>query len=98
MKTTIDELLYDDFYYLFNSYYVTINEDYKFFYDEFFEHILKDTNSVVEKNFRKEVNAKIIEYKKVVFRSTFYKHFVSRDWHYKLKNPESFPELIKILR
>ena len=95
---TDDEILYHDFYNLFNSYDITINDDYKFFYEEFFEHILEDTNTFVEKTVRIKVNAQIVEYKKNVFRSTFYRHFVSKDWYYKLKNPESFSELRRIVR
>jgi len=96
--TTDDEILYHDFYNLFNSYDIKINDDYKFFYEKFFEHILEDTNTHVEKNFRIKVNAKIVEYKRTVFRSMFYQHFVSKDWHYKLRSPESFSELRRIVR
>ena len=66
-----NDILKTDFEYLLLCYSININNDYRFFYDEFFEHILKDTNKLAE----------MLEYKKVVFRSNFYKHFVSNEWY-----------------
>lgn len=92
------DIFKSDFEYLLNSYGIIVNEDYRFFYDEFFEHILEDTNKLVDDNFRQKINSQILEYKKSIFRGTFYKHFKYNDWFYKLKNPDTFPELKQKVR
>jgi hypothetical protein len=99
MKTLTDiNILENEFWYLFSSYEIKINKDYNFFYMTFFEHILEDTNKFVEKNFRQELEKPIINYKKNIFRNKFYANFKNTDWFYKLKNPDTFPELRKIVR
>lgn len=92
-----NKLFKDMFYDLLNSYQIIINKDYQFIYDEFFDHIIFDTNVLTEKNFKSDRKGDKIKYKMVIFKSVLYRHLVSSTGEM-LRKPEKFPELRKIVR
>jgi hypothetical protein len=85
------ELYIKDFYNLIESYKISINPQYQFIYDEFMNHIIRDT-------IKKYKNKSSNQLKLVGFRSCFYQHFKSKNWHDKLMAPEKCSETMKRLR
>ena len=101
-----NDILKELYYDLFKSYRIDIKPEYQFVYDNFFEHIIEDTEKLFIKNFRKELvscknyyNYDIkIEYKKTIFRNMFYTHYSNSQWFYKILNPENDINIIRELR
>ena len=86
------------FYDLFKSYRINIKPIYQFVYDDFFKHLIADTNNYILKNYNKEHHIDLIEYKKGIFKGLFYKHYSNSKWFYKILNPENNKEVIKEIR
>lgn len=82
---------------------IIINTEYQFVYDNFFEHLIDDTNKLVDKNYKE--NKAVFgghmttkkEYKIEIFKRMFTDHSNSKQFH-KLIHPESQPEIKRKLR
>lgn len=96
--TSDDDILKIIFYDLLDSYNININNDYKFIYDEFFDHLISDVNNSTIKNYRENTYTTLIEYKKTILRNFLYKHLISKEWFDKIKQPESVISLRRIVR
>lgn len=77
---------------------IYVNKEYQFVYDEFFEHLMSDTNILFDKKYTTLKNgANEVEYKQQVFKKIFINHLHSHIF-YRLIHPENFPELKRRLR
>jgi hypothetical protein len=92
-----DKLFRDMFYDLLDSYQIIVNKEYQFVYDDMFEHIMHDINLLTESQLKVNKIKDITNYKTYIFKSALYRHLVSSKGE-KLKHPEKFPELKRILR
>lgn len=91
------------FYELFISYEFTIRKEYQFLYDDFLNHLISDTEKIINLNYNDASDSYMKygwrnDYSKVKFKDTFYRHIAYSDWGSKLKHPEKFPELKRNLR
>lgn len=90
--------MFKEIYYgLFDSYRIIVKSKYQFVYDDFFEHLIADTNNYILKN-NKEKNFDLIEHKIGIFKGLFYKHYSHSYFFYKILKPEENIEVNKELR
>jgi len=83
------EYFIKEFNYLITSYNISINEEFRFIYDEFLDHLILDSQKRAATSTQK---------KQIIFRSCFYLHFKSREWYDKIMKPHKCPEIIRRLR
>ena len=74
------------------SYYITINQEHKFVYDDFLKHLILDCENIDKKNNHTKNDLSAI------FRAQFYNHIKSREWFDKIYNADKCPEVIKKVR
>jgi len=82
-----------------NLYELKIDKEYDFVYKKFFNELLLDIVPKVKSNHDREYYSEDYnEYRKAIFKSSFYNLLRSEEWYYKLKTPNEFPEFKKINR
>ena len=98
IKNNDNNILKNLYYDLFYSYNIKIKKEYQFVYDDFFYHLILDTNNYVSKNYNKEKHINLLDYKKGIFKGLFYKHYSQPYYYYKILEPEKDIEINKELR
>jgi len=77
---------------------VYVNNEYQFVYDDFFNHLMSDTNIFTDKNYVSLKNSTTrVEYQLQIFKTMFLNHLHSTNFS-KLIHPEKYPELKRRLR